>query len=78
MEIVKKFEMVWPSIDQRKNLKLFGMDLGSAPDKLGLYGPKNAIGSSRFGSKSNQEDDEEEDLAGNGEVNEEKKRSTGG
>ena len=25
MEIVKKFEMVWPTIDQRKQIKLFGM-----------------------------------------------------
>ena len=34
MEIVKKFEMIWPSVDQRKNLKLFGVDTG---DRLGLY-----------------------------------------
>ena len=26
MEIVKKFEMVWPSVDPRRDFKLFGME----------------------------------------------------
>lgn len=38
MEIVKKFEMVWPSIDQWKQIKLFGML--DTDTKLGLYGPR--------------------------------------
>jgi len=40
MEIVRKFEMVWPTIDQRKQMKLFGML--DTEDKLGLYGPRIA------------------------------------
>jgi hypothetical protein len=35
MEIVKKFEMVWPSVDQRKQFKMFGMEEG---ERLGMYG----------------------------------------
>lgn len=38
MEIVKKFEMVWPSIDSRKQMKLFGML--DTENKLGMYGPR--------------------------------------
>lgn len=59
MEIVKKFEMVWPSIDQRKSLKLFGME--SAGDRLGLYGPNGGMGSGRAmsqGRMSNQDEDD--------------------
>ena len=35
MEIVKKFEMMWPTVDQDSSLKIFGKNNA---DKLGLYG----------------------------------------
>lgn len=35
MEIVKKFEMMWPNVDQDSSLKIFGKNNA---DKLGLYG----------------------------------------
>jgi len=39
MEIVKKFEMMWPSVDQNQQMKIFG---NNPQDKLGLYGSVKA------------------------------------
>lgn len=55
--------MVWPTIDQRKNLKIFGVEAGA--DRLGLYGPNKGDTGSQLGTEraqsqgrnSNQEDD---------------------
>lgn len=35
MEIVRKFEMMWPNVDQTQQNKIFGQN---NQDKLGLYG----------------------------------------
>lgn len=35
MDIVRKFEMMWPSVDQSQQNKIYGQN---PQDKLGLYG----------------------------------------
>ncbi len=58
MDIVKKFEMVWPTVDQKKNIKIFGLEPQNNLFNASPFDRPGSQDSGRHNASNNQQEDD--------------------